>query len=80
MRSSFMPACDKGPAFFGTRVNLVVAVAALDAQRSAQMTNFVHAIGDGIVHSRDEITGHHGKVSADIVGHVHGAAHRSRGM
>lgn len=35
--------------------------------------------GDGIARARDEVAGDDGKVSAEIVGHIHGAAHLRAG-
>ena len=60
----------------GPRINFVIAVAAVDAERSAQVANFVHAIGHGIVHAGDEVAGDDGEIGSHIVGHVHHAAHR----
>src|SRR5260370_1106888 len=64
---------------FRTCVDFVIAIAAPDAERSAQMANFVDAIGDGITHSGNEVTSDNSKVCAEFIGHIHGAAYLSAG-
>jgi len=56
-------------------VNLVVTVAAVHAEGCAQVANLVDAIGHGIVHSGDQVSGDHGEIGADVIRHVHDAAH-----
>src|SRR5262249_5205158 len=62
---------------FDARVNLVVAIAAPSAERSAQIANFLDAVGDGIPGASDEVAGDDREVRSEIVGHVHGAAYLS---
>src|SRR5258706_7666506 len=57
----------------------MVAVAAPRAKGSVEAANFFHAISDGIARAGDEIASDDGKVSAEIVGHIHGAAHLCAG-
>src|SRR5712692_3982525 len=60
---------------FRTRVDFVVAVATPNAERSVKTANFVDAIGDVIAGAGDEIAGNDGEIGAEIIGHIHGAAH-----
>src|SRR5258706_3425609 len=57
----------------------MVAVAAPRAKGSVEAANFFHAISDGIARAGDEIASDDGKVSAEIVGYIHGAAHLCAG-
>ena len=64
---------------FRAGIDLVVAVAAPDAERSVEMANLVDAIGDRITAPGDEITGDHGEIGSEFIGHIHGAAHLRAG-
>ena len=64
---------------FRARVDFMVAVAAPDAKRSVKTANLIDAIGDRVTAPGDEITGDHGKIGAEFIGHIHGAAHLRAG-
>src|ERR1700674_3787725 len=57
----------------------MIAVAAPRAERCVQTTDFINAIGNRITHTGDEIAGDDGEIGAEIVGHIHGAAHLGAG-
>ncbi len=64
---------------FRAGINFVVAVAAIDAERGAQLAHFFDAVPHGVVHAGDQVPGDDGQVGADVIGHVHGAANRFAG-
>ncbi len=58
---------------FGSRVNLVIAVAAPHSEGRAQAPDFFDALDQRIARAGDEISGDHGEIGAELVGHLHRA-------
>src|ERR1700676_3632744 len=59
---------------FGPGVNFVVSVATENAERRVELPNFIDAIGQRIGCARDEVSGNHRKIGAQLVSHSYGAA------
>src|ERR1700687_3147346 len=60
---------------FRPGVNFMVAVAAENAKGGAKSANFLDAISQRIRGSGDEISSDDGEITAQILGHIHRAAH-----
>ena len=61
-------------AVFGVRINFMIAVATVNAERRGQAANFFNALFQRITCAGDEVSGDDGEIGAEVVGHIDGAA------